>query len=360
MSGSFLRVLLVRHGQSLNNVLAEQSSTSYEQSRVPDAPLTSLGRAQASALAPALASAAAPRAAAVSGAAPAAGAVRRETAAAAPALSAVYCSAMDRALATAVLATAQVPHLRPRVWPSLCEVGGLFDFVYDSSRRVVGDVGVRGLGRAAIAEAYPAAALPPAAAGGGAADDLFALRDDGWFGLPRRESAAEGDARVRRVLAELVRAAAELAAGADAADAAFDVRAALRGGGGGGGGGGGAAAAPTGKTSGSRGAALVGTTAIALVCHGDFIETFLRLACGGGALAGASSAPAHAAVPAEFCVHNCSISTVDIFASGAVRVARVNDVSHLLFAAAAAAAQDAAAGADFAPRYELVTGGCIV
>ena len=72
--------------------------------------------------------------------------------------------------------------------------------------------------------------------------------------------------------------------------------------------------------------------------------------------------PAHAGTPAEFCVHNCSISTVDIFASGVVRVVRVNDVSHLLFAAAAATAPATANNLSrehFVPRYDLVTGGCV-
>ena len=362
-------MLLVRHGQSLNNALAEQSSTSYEQERIADAPLTALGRVQAATLAPVLAAAAARRAVTV-GAPTQNSTTPRETPAPAPPLLSVYCSAMDRALETASLAVSQTT-LRPRVWPSICEIGGLFDLLYAGEyspgvrRAVIGNVGVKGLGATAISRAYPMSVVPTDGSVG----------EDGWYRNHRKETQAEGEVRVRGVIAELRRAAVALSVGADAAAPGFDVRVALRH----------SVSADDavaavlsgvtlGKVSGSRGAALAGSAAIALVCHGDFIETFLRLACApapesNNVITTSSHLAdddelAAAAVPAEFCVHNCSISTVDFFPSGAVRVVRVNDVSHLLYPHAGASAGSAGAGATLASppaaRVDLITGGCIV
>jgi hypothetical protein len=83
--------------------------------------------------------------------------------------------------------------------------------------------------------------------------------------------------------------------------------------------------------------------AVALVCHGDFIETMLRVIAnyapsnGGAAASDPRSPPIGGAISplaaAQFCHHNCGISTFDVFPDGTIRLVRVNDIAHLMFPA---------------------------
>jgi hypothetical protein len=105
----FLRVLLIRHGQSANNVLMGRSVADYVAGRVADAPLTPLGVEQARAAGTWLGG----------------GGWKH-------APDHIYCSPMARALATAAhlvaaaedCASAPSPY-RPRVWAHVHEVGPL-------------------------------------------------------------------------------------------------------------------------------------------------------------------------------------------------------------------------------------------
>ena len=345
---TFLRVHLIRHGQSTNNVLADDSPSAYLGRRTADAPLTALGAAQADALGRRL------------------HATSLRSAPGAPPLSALYCSAMTRAVDTACRAAAiaagddasQPPQspkssaVRPRVWPALTEVGGLFELQLDASGVPIGDVGVGGLSRDALAAAFPSAVLPDADV-----DDpaLAHWRGPaGWWHRPRRETAAEATARIAGVVDELARAAAALATAAPGDE--FDVRAAHR-------------CARAGDAAAPAAGAAAAPYAVGLVVHGDLIEIFMRLALqrrsgqgGGGGGGGGSgdggvggTAQPHA-VPAAFWAANTSITTLDFFPSGNVRVCGVNDVAHLLIPSAFGGGSESAS--DAKGGLHMVTGGC--
>ena len=346
----FLRVILVRHGQSANNALVEGEGgwAAYYARRSPDAPLTALGERQAAR----------------------AGALLARMAREMPVpLVDVYCSAMSRALhtasimsaaATATEATAAsaaaaaatapagsaagtaggtaggvsvaAPVPRPRVWVDVCEVGGLFDRRADADVRDTSDRawrGVPGLTRAEIGAKFPLVDLgredkppvPPAsgtdaaATGGGGGGGPFsaqtsgAATDRGWWLSARKESELEGAARTCRVFLALRQRARDMLA----REMLRRVRAAAKPGGAAGG-----AAAPerpagVGVTpSGGPEAPPHEGEALAIVCHGDFITVFLRCATGGLSLATIAeqerairaagpepSSPAHAHVPAH-------------------------------------------------------------
>jgi broad specificity phosphatase PhoE len=249
----------------------------YLQLRTADAPLTPRGSAQADALGRRL------RATALA------------TAPGAPRLAALYCSAMARAVDTACRAAAPL-RLAPRVWPALCEVGGLFDLeLHEDGATILADVGVGGLSRAALAAAFPAAQLPAA----GADPALAHWQDErGWYAAPRRETATEAAVRIGAVLDELARAAAALAEAPPGED--FDVRAAMRA----------RPAVAAGAQPPPVAAAAAQSHAIGLVCHGDFIEIFMRLALqrGGGGRGGGGNDEA-----SDFWAANTSVSTIDFF-----------------------------------------------
>jgi broad specificity phosphatase PhoE len=427
----FLRVHLIRHGQSGNNVLAATSASSYERSRVADAQLTELGKKQAQAVGAFLA------------------AVRHTSPVP---LQQIYTSAMARAvhtgyeIATALGAdTAEGAHLRPLVFPDLCEIGGIFEHVYDDAYHVTGYRGVAGMTASQVAERFPLAVLP----------DDGSITETGWWRSAGKESEEEGVARVRGVLRELLEAGVALQEGGGAAGGlhGFDIRCTVRNKAAGGKGhhhhrlrtdsrsrsasgsglvadaspadvpvpeafdtlhsvagrvhfhvGGGAApdaresggepapaagpaagpaaaaasalpartrkydagaaaagtpAAPGAepkplserggrvKLSGTRAAGVAlghGSMAVALVCHGDFIETMLRVianyAPSNGGAAGSDprsppiGGPISPLAAAQFCHHNCGISTFDVFPDGTIRLVRVNDIAHLMFPAA--------------------------
>jgi len=420
----FLRVHLIRHGQSGNNVLAATSASSYERSRVADAQLTELGKKQAQAVGAFLA------------------AVRHTSPVP---LQQIYTSAMARAvntgyeIATALGAdTAEGAHLRPRIYPSICEIGGIFEHEYDDAYHVTGYRGVPGMTASQVAERFPLAVLP----------DDGSITETGWWRSAGKESEEEGVARVRGVLRELLEAGVALQEGGGAAGDlhGFDVRCTVRNRAAGGKGhhhhrlrtesrsrsasgsglvddaspadvpvpeafdtlhsvagrvhfhvGGAATAAdaresggepapaaaaasaaaartrkydagavPAGapaapgaepkplserggrvKLSGTRAAGVAlghGSMAVALVCHGDFIETMLRVianyapSSGGAAASDPRSPPIGGPISplaaAQFCHHNCGISTFDVFPDGTIRLVRVNDIAHLMFPAA--------------------------
>jgi broad specificity phosphatase PhoE len=83
-------------------------------------------------------------------------------------------------------------------------------------------------------------------------------------------------------------------------------------------------------------AAATGET-IAIVCHGDFLDTLFRLIVSGEHGAGGAGAAA-GAPPLQVCHNNCGVSVLDVFPDGGVRIVRLNDVRHLTTPAAALAA----------------------
>lgn len=187
-----LRVVLVRHGQSANNVLLDQSFASFTAARTPDAPLTTEGVAQAYLAGEFLASA--------------------QPQMPIP-LTALYSSGMDRALHTASV-IGERTGLRPTVWPDCHEVGGCFSNVLDpSTGELLGYRGVPGMGRRAIRERYPDALLPAQASGANDATVVGgALTDDGWWHGAQRETEAQAVRRVHRVISALRRRAGALGA----------------------------------------------------------------------------------------------------------------------------------------------------
>ncbi len=155
-------LFLIRHGQSSNNALADQSQ------RVCDPELTEMGQVQAERVAAYLA--------------------QREhlvrvgaAAGAGPALDRLYCSAMIRALHTAV-PIGQALGLRPEVWVDIHETGGIFLERPDGS----GVDRFPGEGRSKILARFPDVVLPEAVAEGG-----------WWNG--ERESTEEGQQRALQV-----------------------------------------------------------------------------------------------------------------------------------------------------------------
>lgn len=153
-----MRLLLIRHGQSANNVLAESHGhdyATYMAGRVPEPPLSEIGLCQAQRLAEHLAAAAArplpetDRLAWVTSEHP---------------IDALYVSPMLRALQTA-LPISQALGIQPQVWVDIHEHGGVF-----TGSPEKGDVvGYPGLTRAEIEEQF---------AGYSVVDGLL---DAGWW-----------------------------------------------------------------------------------------------------------------------------------------------------------------------------------
>lgn len=196
MASPVLRVTLIRHGQSANNVLLDQSFAAFTSARTPDAPLTPEGVAQAL-LAGRFLAAAQPQAPVP--------------------LTALYASGMDRALHTAAV-VGECVGLRPVVWPDCHEVGGCFANELDAQGELVGYRGVPGMGRGAIAARYQQVLLPAEADG---PDDPSvvggALTGDGWWHHPHREAEVDAIRRINRVLRALKRRAWSLGVAAAAA-----------------------------------------------------------------------------------------------------------------------------------------------
>jgi hypothetical protein len=438
---AYLRVILLRHGQSENNRLMDDSFASYFSSRKPDAELTETGAQQARR----------------------AGQYVRALAAQSPVpLTRVFTSAMARALSTAdavcealeggegekeegrgaAAASSPSSPLRAEVWVDICETGGLMQQrrpppsssssssssstaaaaagspTSSSSTAAilaagpVGDdewEGVPGLTPAEIAARFPrvrvgagvpvpshprdaesAAGRTVTANSPGAGTKTYPaspfsptgtagfVTEGGWWLNAGKETEADGAARTARVvralrcwaarlggqeppaaapapsaLAELPAPAAFDNASAPAETGVDDARrvavaapsldmAALQRRYGGGGGGAAAGGGIT-KHDGPARPRTIGVTpdgsdrehageAVVLVCHGDFIDHFIRAVVlqGGGEGDAAAAHHGGGGPPLQFCSNNCSVSILDLFPDGGARVVRLNDCRHLV------------------------------
>lgn len=358
MSGvgaTFLRVYLLRHGQSLNNQLLDSSFSSFASGRDPDAGLTQLGEEQAAALASHLCA-------------------RQHLLD--PPITMLYTSPMTRALATAVIIGSAL-NLRPVVWGSVHELGGCFQLIVNATGAVTGTLGLPGLSEAQIATTFPVALLHSATSGTDAV---------GWYKGVQRESEAEARERLSGVLCALQARAAALAGpaasdrstierppcdgrwmGASAAAAAAATTAAAE-----------AGpmvpgpvivAPPTGAVGPHRSvfsandvlrhtpavaassAIAIGSVysdntatsppgaccsgahhreAIAIVAHGDAIDVLLQLALSAaGAWVPAPAAQRGHEQRLQFLTGNAAMSVFDMLPDGSVRVIALNDAGHL-------------------------------
>lgn len=180
----FMDLLIVRHGQSTNNVIGD-TTPDYDTRREADPPLTDLGQQQAEAVAGYLADG--PNLEAWSELPQS---ERREV----PrgfGLTHLYASPMLRALQTAQ-PIARAFNLPVEVWIELHEHGGMF-IEYPDERGVIGHVGRR---RSEIQQDFPDYVLPDA------------LTEDGWWNpANKREDITGAYARAIRVAAALRRRA---------------------------------------------------------------------------------------------------------------------------------------------------------
>lgn len=167
-----MRLLLVRHGQSMNNLLAETLPyAEYINTRSHEPELTPAGEEQAQRLAHFFGDITPPDATDTA---------RRSTISERP-VTALYTSPMLRALRTAApLATSL--DLAPHVWPDIHEHGGLF--TGDPHAGTVVNYG--GLTRQAMASDFPTYTLPPE------------ISDAGWW-WGGYEDMEQCTARARRV-----------------------------------------------------------------------------------------------------------------------------------------------------------------
>ncbi|GMH70598.1 hypothetical protein TrVE_jg10649 [Triparma verrucosa] len=173
-----LRLILVRHGESQNNVLNLVSKQHYRENRFADPALTDLGERQAAATGEYLASPGCH-----------------------PLLSGVTTVAVSPFLRTLQTSKPIVAALRGRspslpveLWPDIYEISGCYDGLPGS------ETSNPGLTGAEIAERFsypPPASLPPSS---------------GWYTHPGRESYAEGVSRIGAVADRLRLRAADLCA----------------------------------------------------------------------------------------------------------------------------------------------------
>lgn len=158
-----MRIYLIRHGQSTNNALQDQTNRTHD----PD--LTDIGQIQAERLAEHFTSS---------------GDINGDQ----YRLTHIYCSPMKRSLDTA-RPLADATGLDPEVWVDIHETGGVFMFNDDGST-----TGYPGLTRSQITDLHPSYALP---------DNIT---DDGWWNVDKgREVPADWIARAVRVALELNR-----------------------------------------------------------------------------------------------------------------------------------------------------------
>ena len=166
-----MELLIIRHAQSYNNTLADQSL------RVVDPPLTDVGRQQAQLVAEFVAHGqdSDPHPPGLAGFS----ANGRGLA-----ITRLYCSAMLRALDTAC-AIAGATGLKPRVWVDIHEEGGMW---LDHGEG--GVLGYPGMTRGEIMEQFPQCVIPET------------ITDQGWW-TAGQEELAPFRARAERVAAEL-------------------------------------------------------------------------------------------------------------------------------------------------------------
>jgi 2,3-bisphosphoglycerate-dependent phosphoglycerate mutase len=141
-----MELYLIRHAQSTNNALADQSQ------RVCDPPLTALGLRQAEAAARHMAEGLTPEVVKYGSVEDTGAAQRRGYG-----VTRLYCSPMRRALQTAQ-PISQALGLPPEVWVDIHEQGG----IYLEHDEETGRVGYPGLTRAEILADFPAYRLPDA------------------------------------------------------------------------------------------------------------------------------------------------------------------------------------------------------
>ncbi len=174
-----MELYIIRHGQSANNALADESQRSY------DPGLTELGQQQAQHLADFLAE----RINRDPAESPGGGAtIQHETQAAG--FTHLYCSAMHRALLTAA-PVARALAIKPEVWIDIHEQGGMY------LEQADGYVGYSGRTRAEILDEFPDYVLPET------------ITEQGWYDKARgHEAIYEGAGRAIKVALELRRRAA--------------------------------------------------------------------------------------------------------------------------------------------------------
>ena len=177
-----LRVALVRHGQSLNNVHEALSRESYIANRLPDPDLSHLGFKQAALLSEYL----------------------KDEARCQPTLGIhpvheLWVSPVKRTLQT-MAPTAAALGLRPQVNVKLYEAGGIYDHDRATATATAyGAISPRpGLTRAEMAERFPTYTLPPE------------VTDQGWYRGAGKETTAECRTRARGVAEDFKAAAAAL------------------------------------------------------------------------------------------------------------------------------------------------------
>ena len=192
---------LIRHGQSVNNLLGESTLTSsgefdenafktYMSSRVADPPLTEIGQRQAERLAVFLREARPKHRATHDD--PPEDALRGTDVVNRLGISRIYCSPTLRTLQT-TRPSATALGLRPEVWVDLHEHGGIFD----NSGPDGSVVGKSGLTRSEMAALYPDYTL----------DER--IRENGWW-FGGEEDRPDCDARAARVDARLRQMAKEI------------------------------------------------------------------------------------------------------------------------------------------------------
>lgn len=171
-SSSVLRVVLVRHAESFNNVLNLVSHDYYRDNRLADPPITTLGEEQAGA---------------------AARFISESRSGLMQHISEVHISPTLRTLQTARPIMARLPGVRAEVVLDIFEVGGVYNANVTSGEAE----GQPGVARAAMSEF-----------GYGLPDGVT---EDGWYAREHgKETKAEGVARASKVAARLRETAAAL------------------------------------------------------------------------------------------------------------------------------------------------------
>ena len=151
-----MRLFLIRHGQSTNNVLYDINT--YETNRTHDPELTAMGHQQAAHVAEFLTDA-------IDMPVPETEQLQ---------FTHLYVSPMRRALDTAK-PIAEALHIQPEVWTDIHEIGGLF-----TTDKEGVDTAYPGMSRAEMSDCYPNYILPDG------------IRDNGWWDVKRgRETRAE-------------------------------------------------------------------------------------------------------------------------------------------------------------------------
>ncbi len=176
-----MELYIIRHGQSANNALADESQ------RTHDPGLTEIGKQQAQHLADFLAK----RMSGDLGNSPGGGAAIQYKTHSNPGFSHLYCSAMHRALLTAA-PVGRALGIKPEVWIDIHEQGGMY------LERADGYVGYSGRTRAEILSEFPDYILPET------------ITDQGWYDKTHGyEASYEGAGRAIKVALELRRRATE-------------------------------------------------------------------------------------------------------------------------------------------------------